>query len=197
MSTDYTFYLIGKIGNDFEYCGPYVKKDKNFEITPIYSTTRSFIEPFDDYFYHVDKIPKEIIDYFKNNYSDDLETRDCRMINLSRLEKDFPVKSMIKEAYIEKNIVKRIEVVKDISVDDLLDDYYDYVISPTEYKELTKEEQKNYVHYSWLDNNDNSVKVNSVVDFCYNWFAEGLDIYSNLKFKDLRREDLYLFCVIS
>lgn len=156
MSTYYFFYLGYKDDDGvFRGLGPYEKtKEGKFEIAPLYDCTRTYSGRIDDDFVFTEnkeQIGKEIEKI--STYHGFLSEKNYTKLYYITYRELCSLASGggVRTGFVDKDMVNAYELNKQNGDYTPFCEYEFECLSPLVYANLTPEEQKDYVYYTWFD----------------------------------------------
>ena len=171
MSTYYDFYLGYKKDGVFHAIGPYGRNEKGeYYLTNIFSRSSSYVTELKNYFSSTETLEemdddvKELAKYvgwFSDGYSYRLY-----FMPLSEL-RAYAGNEGIRSGYVSVDAVNIYESIPKEDRDMEFCDYDFEFVSSIVYAKMDKEEQRNFIYYSWIDYNSKSYvasRICSIVD---------------------------------
>lgn len=194
MSQYYSFYPVKKIDGKYIYTG---YSSENEKMIPIFQKSQSFVPYNLRYMGFVPKdeeLSEQLIDictYEDIFYKDKHAMLSHKLIRISEIERCIR-KGILTTAYIENEVFKNLKLLNENDDDlciseNILENYYDNIITQEEYINLSAVKKKEYVKYTWID--DSSEEI-----FWYQVYLIWSNYFYITEYRDLDEND-YLFMV--
>lgn len=197
MSTYYSFYLFAKkdaikgfTSDNFIYCGPYNQKGIPVPINEVSGSNDGGIVR--NLSIYLNEDTDAVQDTFKILQKKLIKNSSFKNgIYYLALEDLLDIKDVTyKQAYIHKYIMRDIEINQyDIDLNELLLSNDDDILCPSEYNQLSNKEKKNYIFYTWKNENDEMKLKNTLLTVTQAWFSANIEYYK--EFKGIEYQNLY------